>query len=434
MTDSTPPPQPSPASDRPSRRQFLRSSSALAAGVGVAPFGFSRTEQHRDDVLKVGLIGCGGRGTGAASQALSTEGAVRLVAVADLFGDRLESSLANLKKNPKFGDRVEVTEANKFTGFDAYRQLLATDVDVVLLATPPHFRPDHFEAAIQAGKHVFFEKPVAVDGHGIQKVLSSAKIAKEKGLAVVCGLQRHHHASYQQAIERIHEGAIGNIVAGHVYWNQQGLWSKERQQDWTDMEWQLRNWLYFSWLSGDHIVEQHIHNLDVMNWAKQAHPIKAYGMGGRQTRTAPKYGHIFDHHAVAYEYDDGAMLFSYCRQMIGCAPKVSEHLIGSEGRADLGGKARIHGKNAWAFKGRAKNPYQVEHDRMFESIRSGQPRNEGQYVAESTLTAIMGRMSTYTGQVVTWQEALDSERLGPETYEFGSIEVPPVPTPGARRG
>jgi predicted dehydrogenase len=328
--------------------------------------------------------------------------------------------------------KVKVEPDHRFVGFDAYKNLLASEIDVVLIATPPHFRPEHFRAAVAAGKHVFMEKPVAVDGAGIRSVLATAEEAKRKDLAVVSGLQRHHEQSYVETMKRIHGGDLGRIVAARCYWNQGGLWMNERQEHWSDMEWQLRNWLYFTWLSGDHIVEQHVHNLDVINWALQGHPIQCQGMGGRQVRTDPAYGHIYDHHAVQYEYPDGVWMFSQCRQIAECANRVTEHLMGTDGNADLNDRGfHISGANQWSYSGGRENPYQTEHDDFFASIRSGNLLNEGQYVAESTLTAIMGRMATYTGQLITWEDALNSEqRLGPDVYEMGDVPTPPVPMPG----
>jgi predicted dehydrogenase len=415
---------------QPTRRSFLKQTAAAAA---AAPLMSWPVHAGGADELKIGLIGCGGRGTGAAFQALHTAGPVRLVAMADAFADRLQGSLQELLADTATAARVDVPEARRFVGLDGWQRLLASDVDVVLLATPPHFRPAMFEAAILAGKHVFLEKPVAVDGPGVRKVLAAAELAQQKRLAVVSGLQRHHQTSYREAMARIHRGDLGRILFARCAWNMGGLWMHPRKPEWSDMEWQLRNWLYFTWLSGDHIVEQHVHNLDVINWALLGHPVRARGMGGRQVRTDPAYGHIFDHHAVQYEYADGAWLFSECRQIDGCQDDVSEHLYGTDGEAHLGGRAQITGRQAWTFTGPDNDPYQVEHDDLFAGIRSGDVPNEGRQVAESTLTAIMGRMATYTGREVTWEEALQAEeRLGPTDYEFGPLAVDPVPMPGRR--
>jgi predicted dehydrogenase len=417
-----------------SRREFIQWSAA-AVGASVLPRIPFVHDGRTDKLIRVGLIGCGGRGTGAAVNALRTKGEVELVAMADAFQDRLEGALGELqKKETGVAERVKVDPDHRFVGFEAAERLIASDVDLVILATPPHFRPAHFEAAVAAGRHVFFEKPVAVDGPGVRSVLAATEEAEQKNLAVVCGLQRHHQSGYLETMKRVHAGVIGDIVAARCYWNMGGLWMNERKPEWSDMEWQLRNWLYFTWLSGDHIVEQHVHNLDVVNWAKQTHPIRCHGLGGRQVRTDPAYGHIYDHHSVHYEYADGSWMFSHCRQIDGCHDEVAEHLIGTKGRADTDTERwSITGGNAWTYDGPKNNPYQTEHDDLFQSIREGKPLNEGRFVAESTLTAIMGRMATYTGKVITWDDALNSkERLGPSTYEFGPLPAPPVPMPGQR--
>ena len=420
------------------RRSFLYTAAAAATAQSLASardLGRFANQGQDGDELRVGLIGCGGRGSGAIAQALSTKGPTRLWAIADMFADRLEGCLGNLAESDELKRRVDVPKERRFVGPDAYQGVLASGCDVVVIATPPHFRPAHFEAAIAAKKHVFFEKPVAVDAPGVRRVLAAHELSQKLDLAVCSGLQRHHQVPYLEAMQRIHRGDLGRLLFARCSWNQGGLWHAERQPEWSDLEWQLRNWLYFTWLSGDHIVEQHVHNLDVVNWAMQAHPTRCRGMGGRQVRTDPKYGHIFDHHAVQYQYASGAYCFSECRQIDGCANDVSEHVYGSDGEAHLGSGFRITGKNAWTFEGRHNDPYQTEHDDLFAAIRAGKPFQEGRMVAESTLTAIMGRMATYSGREVTWEQALaDDQRWGPETYEFGPLPVDAVPMPGQRRG
>ena len=422
------------------RRSFLRTTAAAATATSLANVVTAGRLQdpqgQAGDELRIGMIGCGGRGSGAISQALSTKGSTRLVAIADMFVDRLEGCLDALSENASFKGRVEVAKDKRFVGPDAFQGVMASNCDVVVIATPPHFRPMHFEAAIAAKKNVFFEKPVAVDGPGVRRVLAAAEQAKKLGLSVVCGLQRHHQNGYVEIMKQIHGGALGKLQFARCSWNQGGLWNAERRKEWSDMEWQLRNWLYFTWLSGDHIVEQHVHNLDVINWAFQAHPIKCRGMGGRQVRTDPKYGHIFDHHAVQYQYESGAWNFSECRQIDGCANDVSEHVYGTLGEAHMdGGRWNIKGEHEWSWNGPNNDPYQTEHDDFFASIRTGKPLSEGQYVAESTLTAIMGRMASYSGKEVTWEKALNSdEKWGPDSYEFGPLPVDPVPMPGQKRG
>jgi predicted dehydrogenase len=423
-----------------SRRSFLYTAAAAATASQLAraeSLGRFQDPQGKQDneELRVGLIGCGGRGSGAITQALSTKGNTRLVAVADMFADRLEGCLDALGENERLAGRVAVPKEKCFVGADAFLGVMASDCDVVVVATPPHFRPMHFEAAVEQKKHVFFEKPVAVDGPGVRRVLAAAEKARELGLSVVSGLQRHHQNGYLEIMQRIHAGALGRLLFARCSWNQGGLWHAARRPEWSDMEWQLRNWLYFTWLSGDHIVEQHVHNIDVINWAMQGHPVSARGMGGRQVRTDAKFGHIFDHHAVQFQYDNGAYCFSECRQIDGCVNDVSEHVYGTLGEAHMGGNWRITGDNAWTFEGQRNDPYQSEHDALFASIRARQPLNEGKMVAESTLTAVMGRMATYTGKQISWQEALESdEKWGPDSYEFGPLPVDPVPMPGQKRG
>jgi predicted dehydrogenase len=315
---------------------------------------------------------------------------------------------------------VEIPDDRCFVGFDAYQKLLAlSDINYVILATMPHFRHIHLRAAVEAGKNVFMEKPVAVDGPGIRSVIESGEIAKQKGLSIVAGTQRRHQPDYQDTIKRIQDGAIGDILVGRAYWNGSELWHHGRNADWSEMEYQCRNWYYFTWLCGDHIVEQHVHNLDVMNWVMGAHPIKASGMGGRQVRTDPKYGHIFDHFAVEYEYANGARVFSQCRQHDNCEDNISEAVMGVNGTSNC--HTIIQPKNGaeWKFTGKNKNGYVQEHADLIAAIRAEKPVNEARQVAESTLTAIMGRESAYSGHSVTWDQMLNSDvRLGPSTYSF----------------
>lgn len=410
------------------RRSFL----AAAGLASVAPVVLRRAvAQDASDIqlLRVGVIGCGGRGTGAAVNSLEASEAVQIVALGDAFEDRVKRAQAELAK---VGDRAKVPDDRLFVGFDAFKGVLATDCDIVILATPPGFRPAHFEAAVAAGKHVFMEKPVAVDPVGIRKVIAAARQADEKKLSVVAGTQRRHEQCYLEAMKRIHDGALGKLCAARAYWNMGGLWVVEAQADRSDMENQMRNWLYYAWLSGDHIVEQHVHNLDVVNWAFQAVPEKCVATGGRQARTAPKYGSIFDHFAVDYEYPGARLALSMCRQQDGTDGRVQEQILGCDGSAVLSsGSATIEGVNAWKFKGPQRNPYVQEHIDLQEAIRSGKPVNEGVRVAESTLTAIMGRMSAYTGKVVTWDEAMNSDLdLTPAVMEFTTQPVAPVPIPG----
>ncbi|MBI4583338.1 MAG: Gfo/Idh/MocA family oxidoreductase [Planctomycetes bacterium] len=401
----------------------MASSAGAAVGAGLALGAPALLGQDSGKKFKVGLIGCGGRGTGAANDNLKAYG-TEIVAVADLFPEKAEGAARSFK----------VPKEKAFSGFDAYRKLLETDVDIVLLATPPHFRPEHLEAAVNAKKHVFMEKPVAVDPVGVRRVIAAGEKAKELGLSIVAGTQRRHQLSYLETVKRIQDGAIGDLVAGRCYWCQGSLWVAKRvvgtpSGSWSDTEWMVRNWLYFTWLSGDHIVEQHIHNLDVMNWFLGSHPVRARGMGGRQVRTDSEFGNIFDHHAIDFEYPNGVHIFSMCRQIDGCWNDVSEHVVGTKGRSNCGDE--IAGQNPWRFPGGGQNPYVQEHADLLESIRHGKPINEARQVAESTLTAIMGREASYTGKVIVWEELMKSDlRLGPEKYEFGPFPVEPVARPG----
>ncbi|MCP4759230.1 MAG: Gfo/Idh/MocA family oxidoreductase [Planctomycetes bacterium] len=384
------------------------------------------------DRLNVGLIGCGGRGTGALFNAVDASPEVQVAALADLFPDRLTRCRGYLNE---IGDRVNVSDEDCYIGWDAYRELLARpDIDLVILATPPHFRPMMAAEAVRQNKHVFMEKPVAVDPTGVRLVMAAGDIADQKKLSIVAGTQRRHEACYLEAMNRIRDGEIGEIVAARCYWNQGGLWNHARRDEWSDMEWQLRNWLYFTWLSGDHITEQHVHNLDAINWALGAHPVKCTGMGGRQSRTAPEYGHCFDHFAVDYEYPGDIHTISMCRQTDGAAGRVGEVVQGTRGRAALNsGQARFESGATWEFAAENPNPYVQEHRDLHASIRGESPRlNEARRIAESTLTAIMGRMSAYSGKVISWDEALHSDLdLAPPAYAFGDLDVPAVPIPGS---
>jgi predicted dehydrogenase len=412
------------------RRAFIGVSTAATAATTALVATGNFAHAQGSGKIKVGVIGCGGRGSGAVRDILQADPDTEIVAIGDLFPDRLSGSIAQLT-NPKdgFAPRVKVPEDRRFSGFDAYKKVLATDCDVVILATPPGFRPLHFKAAIEAGKHVFLEKPVAVDPTGVRSVIASSELAAQKGLSVVAGTQRRHQAGYIETIARIHDGAIGDVVSAQCYWNQGGLWMHKRRPEWSDTEWQIRNWLYFTWLSGDHITEQHVHNLDVINWVMKSHPVKALGLGGRQVRTDPAYGHIFDHFTVEYEYANGVRMTSMCRQIDGTASRVGEAIVGTKGTSNPGGS--IRGEKAFRFEGKPVNPYVQEHIDLIKSIRDKKPLNEGKQIAESTLTAIMGRLSAYTGQEVTWDQALNLPLdLSPEKYEFGTLAVAPVAIPG----
>jgi myo-inositol 2-dehydrogenase / D-chiro-inositol 1-dehydrogenase len=422
-----------------SRRDFLKTGVAGAGAAVHVVVGAGRTRPAfaaGTDEIRVGLVGCGGRGSGAAVQALKAAKGVKLVAMADMFKDRLDPALLRFREDAEIAQQIDVTPDRTFVGFDAYKTLLAiSEVNYVILASPPGFRPAHLKAAVEAGKHVFTEKPLAVDGPGMRTVFEMADLAKQKGLGVGVGLQRRHQKGYLEVMKRIQAGAIGEVVAGRCYWNQGGLWSKERQPAWSDMEWQLRNWLYFTWLSGDHIVEQHIHNIDVVQWAIGKPPVAAVGMGGRQQRTQPDFGHIYDHFAVDFEYPNDVHLFSMSRQIPKCHNDISEHVTGTKGRADMNarqGEFTLTGKTKLRHDAsKDKDPYLQEHIDLIESIRKGKPLNELRAAGESNLAAIMGRMAAYTGKRVTWEQALNSkESLTPAKLELGKLAVAEVAIPG----
>ncbi|MBM3475033.1 MAG: Gfo/Idh/MocA family oxidoreductase [Armatimonadetes bacterium] len=417
------------------RRDFLKTTAGLGAAAVAGSFlGGSFGTAQGNDKLRIGLIGCGGRGNGTAHQACEAGGEqMEVYALGDLFKDRLDGAFNSLKGR---GAQFNVTPERCFTGFDAYQKVLETGVNYVILATPPGFRPVHFKAAIEAGAHVFMEKPVAVCPTGVRQMLEAGKLATERQLGVVAGTQRRHQRSYVETIKRLHGGAIGKIQAMQVYWNQGGLWahSHEDHKDWSDVEWQIRNWLYFTWVSGDHIVEQHVHNLDVANWVLQNHPTDVVCLGGRQSRTDARFGHIYDHFAADFNYPDGVKVLSMCRQVDGCENNVGEHAIGAEGVSGPGGW--IRGKENYGHKGDGDpDAYVQEHRDLIESIRAGTPLNETQQVTESTLCAIMARMSAYTGKKVAWDWVLNESKLdllsrARDLADFGDLAVDEVAVPG----
>jgi predicted dehydrogenase len=411
------------------RRDFVKATAAIGAAA-ILP-GREKLFAQGSDKLRVGLIGCGGRGTGAAMDCVRSSSNVEIVAMADMFRDRLDSSLAQLSR--EVDDKVSVTNDTSFTGFDAYQKLIACDIDMVILACPPHFRPKHLAAAVEAGKHVFMEKPVAVDPVGIRSIIASSDLAKEKGLAIVAGTQRRHQNHYREILKRIHNGDIGEIVSGQCYFNVGGWDGPDgKPENMSDMEYQIRYWFHFTWLAGDEIVEQHVHNIDVMNWAIGSHPVQALGMGGRQVRGGD--GNIYDHFAVELEYPNGARVMSMCRHMDGCTDNISERVIGTKGIAYTDDSVgMIEGPNAYKFDGDSNNPYVTEHADLIASIRNGWPLNEGRQVAESTLTAIMGRMSAYTGRAISWDWVMNASKLdlSPPAYNFDiNLPIRPIPIPG----
>lgn len=428
------------------RRDFMKKTSLAAGGgflLSTLPVGAS-AYAAANDTLNVAVIGCGGRGTGAANQALNADDGVKIVALADLFRDRLDESYNILTQAHPDGDRINVPEDHKFVSFDGYKYAIEL-ADVVILATPPGYRPEHFEEAVRQGKHIFMEKPVATDAHGVRRVLQAGREAKRKKLNVVVGLQRHYQNNYNEALKKIRGNAIGKITGGQVYWNSAGVWVRERQPDMTELEYQNRNWYYFNWLSGDHILEQHIHNIDVANWFLGEYPVTAQGMGGREVRTGKDYGQIFDHHFVEFTYPSGAVIASQSRHQPNTFSRVAEHFQGVYGNIELdsSNKAVIKdwdGVVLYDHNGvNDPNPYQVEHDKLFAAIRNGEVIDDTENGAKSTLTAIMGRMATYSGQVITWDQAINAnDKMVPDnmTWDTPPPVMPdengnyPVPKPG----
>ncbi|MBN2294201.1 MAG: Gfo/Idh/MocA family oxidoreductase [Pirellulales bacterium] len=435
-----------------SRRDFLKTSTA-AGGLGlISGLSLGRSAHAAgSDILKVGLVGCGSRGGGAAVNAIDVDKGVRLVALADAFADRLQLSRKILKKVRP--DQVDVDDAHCFEGFDGYKGLIASGVDVVLLATPPQFRPLHIKACVDAGKHIFAEKPVGVDATGVRKVMAYSEEAKKKGLSFVSGLCWRYNPCAQETIKRVHDGAIGDIVAVHANYLTGTLWERPRKPDWTEMEFQMRNWYYFTWLSGDNNVEQHVHGIDKCIWALgDKPPTKAWAVSGRQVRTEPKFGDAYDHQTVIYEFDDGMNMYAIHRQQAGCYNEYTETLVGTKGSCELH-KGIIRGENKWRYKAKNtrkapaymgssgklgsgtsefNNMHQIEQDALFKSIRAGRPLNAGDYLCRSTMIGIMGRAAGYTGKKVTWdQMKLSKEDLSPKRYAFDA-EPPVIPGPDGR--
>lgn len=416
------------------RRNFLRSSAAVGAAATLASMSSNFAFAQGQERIKVGLVGCGGRGTGAARDAMQASPLVDVVAMGDLFKDRLDKSREQLSTvgeapNVQPNPQLKVSDDKCFVGFDAYAKVIDSGIDYVILTTPPGFRPEQFHYAIEKGKHVFAEKPVATCPAGVRKFIETGKLADQKKLSVVGGFCFRRDKTHIETIQKIHEGAIGDVVAGDSYYCVGGLWHHARQPEWSDLEFQIRNWLYYTWLSGDLIVEQNIHRIDIQNWIMKGPPVAAYGMGGRQVRIDPAYGHIFDHFAVEFEYANGVKINNMCRQIDGTDPRVSEVYFGTKGVADPA-------KGIKGEKPQKGNPlavaYVQEHADLIAAITSGKQVNESKALAESTLTGVMGRMSAYTGKQVTWEQAVNSKMdLWPkEPLAFGPWPVAPVAVPG----
>lgn len=404
-----------------SRRSFITKTGLAVAGLGLSNSLIATPRLYNSQTLKVGLIGCGGRGTGAANQALNADDNVVLSAMADVFEDRMTQSYNNLKKlHP---DKVKVDQSGQHLGFDAWQKVIDSDVDVIILATPPAFRPDHLAAAVKAGKHVFCEKPMAVDAPGVRKVMEAAKQAQQKNLSLVSGFCWRYHYPKRATFEKIKSGAIGKVTSIYNTYNTGELWSRPRQPEWSKLEFEMRNWLYYNWLSGDHIAEQAVHSLDMMSWALgDQKPLSATGTGGRQSRTDEIFGNVYDHFAIVYEYPGSVRGYHFSRQQKDCSNSYAVQVSGDQGHANIDCIRRIHTISAdenWRYKGDENNMYQTEHDELFASIRRNQPMNDGEWMAQSTMLALMGRMAAYTGQTITWEQALNSnQKLGPDLEDY----------------
>lgn len=437
------------STQRTSRRTFMKESSAIVAGSAVTNRLGLASSPHvaGSDLIKIALVGCGARGTRAAVQALNTtSGPVRLVAMADVFPDKIQSAYRAIKS--QHADQMDVSRECQFVGLDAYQQVFDSDAELVIIATPPGFRPLHFEAAVKAGKHVFLEKPLATDPAGVRRILKANVTAKQKNLAVAVGLQRHHEAIYRETIQRLRDGTIGRPLLARVYWNSSSVSTRPRQPRQSELEYQLRNWAHFTWLGGDHVVEQQIDNLDVINWLMNDHPVQANGQGGRQVRKENDHGQVFDHHFIEFTYRDGTRLLSQCRHVPGCWRNVSEHVIGTNGHADIsGGKiydksgtmiwnrnsanpVPVQGRQSGKRKGPGQhNGHQQEQHDLLAALRRGERPNECDYGAMSTMTAILGRMATYTGQQIEWNQAINAELQLADIDSIHSFQDPAPVSP-----
>ncbi len=423
-----------------SRRAFLQhSTTAMIGGSLAANLGGDRCAYaDGSDVIRIGLVGCGGRGSSAAVQALRADPYTKLVAMADAFEDRLQLSLNSMKQQTDVAERIEVDRDCQFLGFDGYKQVIESDVDVVLLATPPHFRPMHLKACIDAGKHVFAEKPVAVDAPGVRSVLESTSLAKQKDLFIVSGLNSRYSNHMRELMRRIHDGAIGEVVALHTVRYAGGVWVRQRKPGMTEMEYQMRNWSYFTWLSGDFNVEQFVHQYDQIAWVMQdQYPVRCYSTGGRQARTDSQYGHIYDHFSSVFEYAAGPRAFTTTRHQPGCSNETRVMAMGTKGTAEWSRRsATITGAHPWrAPRLREKDSHQLEHDALFAALRAGRVINNGNYMAKSTMMAIIARMSAYTGKSLTWEQGMGStEQLSPSRYAWDADPPPAiVAVPGVTR-
>ncbi|MEZ6013520.1 MAG: Gfo/Idh/MocA family oxidoreductase [Planctomycetota bacterium] len=420
-----------------SRRDVLMHGGMALAASALTPFALGAPGALRPgEKRRIGLVGCGGRGGGAAANALRADPDNVLVALGDLFPDMLQNTLNGLSGDAELAPRIDVPAERQFVGFEAYKQVVDS-CDVVLFCTTPHFRPMHVEYAVQQGKHMFVEKPVAIDAPGLRRIWAASDEAKRKGLTLVSGLCYRYEKKKQETVKRVHEGAIGDIVALECSYNTGGLWHRGRKDNWSDMEWQIRNWLYHTWLSGDHVMEQAIHNLDKIAWVMgDKPPASVDASGGRIVRTDPIYGNVFDHFNARFTWEGGLKCFFSCRQWSGAKPDVSDHVYGTKGVAHIQSH-KIEGENPWRWRtpeGMTDDMYQNEHNELFQALREGRQIHNGDYMCQSTLMALMTRMSAYTGQEISWTQALESqEDLSPAAYEWGDIAVGPIAQPGVTK-
>jgi len=414
------------------RREFLAASTAAAGAAAAGSLAIQRSAHAAgSDAMRIGLIGCGGRGSGAVASALSVNPSARLTAMADAFDDRMHTSRAALTK--KFGDRIAVDDDHCFADFDGHEKLLASGVDLAILGEPPHFRPRHIEACVEAGVHVFAEKPMAVDVPGVHRVLAAGQVARRKNLSFISGFETRYNPAAREAVARVHDGAIGELVAIEGHYNVGFLWHRGRQPDDTEMKYQMRNWYYFTWLSGDHIVEQHVHFMDLMSWfVQEQRPERAWGYGGRSVRTEPKWGDIFDHHAVAFEYPGNLQAFTFTRQQTGCWNEVGFVIMGTKGRLSSApgwGGYVIEGETNWRIEKPDVHPEINCFEEVFAAIDRGKPINDAETMAGSTMVAILGRMATHSGQRIEWDDAYASNLvLAPERYDWDA-DPPVLPNP-----
>lgn len=421
------------------RRTMIKASAATAASafvLGTASSQAGSATSRKLEPIRVGLVGCGGRGTGAAANALEADSGVVITALGDCFADRLEICHKELvESNP---DRVKVGDDHRFVGFDAIDKVLACDIDVVLLATPPHWRPAQIKAAVDAGKHVFAEKPLGVDAPGVRSIMDSCKVARDKRLSIVSGFCWRSSMPERAVYQRIHDGAIGSIRTAYATYNSGPLTPVERQGGWSEMEYQIRNWYHYLWLGGDHLVEQACHSVDKLNWAMNNEaPVRCWAVGGRAQRSSTHPGNIYDHFSVTYEYKGDRRAYLMARQWDNCPSDNTDWVYGEKGIARINGWAPEHwirGETNWKYEGQTEDVgrmYVHEHEEFFAGIRSGKHRFDGDWMTQSTLMAIMGRTAAYTGQAITWEQILASvERHGPSNYALGDVPVTPVPRPG----